>query len=113
MQTILYEPYERKAGHPGTPHELARGECLASERFAWRGGSPFRFDQDIRGIRAAIPKVQANATIGQLRDSGRDRAGRQIPSGGGDDRVARAGPAAIEDQIIPVEPVAGDRKSVV
>src|SRR2546429_5745383 len=101
MQTILYEPYERKAGHPGTPHELARGECLASERFAWRGGSPFRFDQDIRGIRAAIPKVQANATIGQLRDSGRGPAGPQITYGRQHGTASGTPPGAIADPLHP------------
>src|SRR6516165_8937980 len=104
--TILCKRFCRSGkSTTGKPPEPAGGRDVGSERFARRGGSPFRFDQDIHGIRAAIPKVQANAAIGQLRDGGRDRGSRQIPSGGEHDRVAGAAQAAIEDQFIPVEPV--------
>src|SRR5215831_16288512 len=56
-----------------------RQKILGLEWLAWRGTSPLRFDQYIHRIRAAIPKVQADAAVGKLYNGGRDSAGSQIP----------------------------------
>src|SRR5579864_8081347 len=74
---------------------------------AFRRTSALRLDQHIHGVRAAIPKIEADAAVGKLRDRGGDGTGRQIPAGGEDDRVARAAQTAIENQFVPFQPVAG------
>lgn len=60
-------------------------------------GAAFCFDQYVRGVGAAIPEIEADATIGKLLDSGGDGAGREIPARGEDYRVAGATEASVED----------------
>ena len=72
-----------------------------------RGGEALGSDQDVDRIGAAVPEVEADAGVGKLCDGGRDRAGGQIPAYRKDDGVPGTAEAAIEDEFVAIEPVAG------
>ena len=74
-----------------------------------RGGAAFCFDQDVDGIGAAIPEIEADAAIGKLPDGRGDGAGGEIPRGGENHGVARPAETAVEYQFVAVEPVANWR----
>ena len=74
-----------------------------------RGGAAFCLDQDVDGIGAAIPEIEADAAVGKLPDGCGDGAGSEIPASGEDYSVARPAETAVEHQFVAVELVANWR----
>lgn len=74
-----------------------------------RGGAAFCFDQDVNGIGAAIPEIEADAAVGKLPDGCGNGASSEIPAGGEDYGVARPAETAVKHQFVAVEPVANLR----
>lgn len=74
-----------------------------------RGGAAFCFHQDVDGIGAAIPEIEADAAVGKLPDGCGDGAGGEIPACGEDHGVARPAETAVEHQFVAVELVANWR----
>lgn len=73
--------------------------------YLW-SGSAFCFDQDIDGIGAAIPEIEADAAIGNLPNGRGDGDGGEIPACGEHNSVARPAEAAVEDQFVAIEMIA-------
>src|SRR5690348_7929026 len=74
-------------------------------------GSALGFDEDVNLIGAAIPEIEANAAVGELRDCRRYGTGGEIPARGQNYGVSSAAKAAIEDEFVAIEAIA-DRRGV-
>ena len=78
-------------------------DCLRS--WSGRCGAAFGFEEDVDGVGAAVPEVEADAGIGELCDGGGDGTGGEIPAGRENHGVAGAAQATVEDQFIAIEPI--------
>ena len=75
----------------------------------WLTRATLCLDQHVHWVRAAIPEIQADAAVWHLGDGRRNRAGRQVPSFGQNNGVARTSQAAVEYQFVALQSVTGRR----
>lgn len=70
-----------------------------------RPNKVFGLDEDVNGIGAAIPEIEADTAIGKLSDGCGDGTGGEVPADWENDGVARTAKAAIENKFIAIEAV--------
>src|ERR1700758_8868 len=80
---------------------------LRAKLLSHRTCAALGFDENVDGVGSAIPIVETNASVGELVDGAGNRAGQEVPPCGQNDRITWATKAAVKNEFISVNAIAG------